>query len=54
MRPLGSALTFPADQPDRQLDHILTDDTRLRVDHCESVSLPLSDHRALVIDVSRD
>lgn len=54
MRPLGSALTFPADQPDRQLDHILTDDTRLRVDHCESVSLPLSDHRALVIDISRD
>jgi endonuclease/exonuclease/phosphatase family metal-dependent hydrolase len=54
MRPLGSALTFPADEPDRQLDHILTDDTRLRVDHCESVSLPLSDHRALVIDISRD
>lgn len=54
MRPLGSALTFPADAPERQLDHILTDDARLRVDHCESVSLPLSDHRALVIDVSRD
>jgi endonuclease/exonuclease/phosphatase family metal-dependent hydrolase len=54
MRPLGTALTFPADEPDRQLDHILTDDSRLRVDRCESVSLPLSDHRALVVDISRD
>lgn len=54
MRPVGSALTFPADQPDRQLDHVLTDDPRLRVENCESVKLPISDHRALVIDISRD
>ncbi|MBO0678979.1 endonuclease/exonuclease/phosphatase family protein [Mycolicibacterium sp. S2-37] len=54
MRSLGSALTFPAEAPDRQLDHILTDDGRLRVERCESVSLPISDHRALVIDVTRD
>jgi endonuclease/exonuclease/phosphatase family metal-dependent hydrolase len=54
MRALGSALTFPAEAPDRQLDHILTDDSGLRVERCESVSLPISDHRALVIDVTRD
>lgn len=54
MRPLGEALTFPADVPDRQLDHVLTDDPRLRVDHCEAVRLPLSDHRALVVDISCD
>jgi endonuclease/exonuclease/phosphatase family metal-dependent hydrolase len=54
MRPLGSALTFPADAPDRQLDHVLTDDPRLRVERCEAVSLPISDHRALVVDIVRD
>ena len=54
MRPLGEALTFPADTPDRQLDHVLTDDPRLRVERCEAVSLPISDHRALVVDIVRD
>lgn len=54
LRPLGATLTFPADRPDRQLDHILTDDRSLRVDHCANVSLPISDHRALVVDISRD
>lgn len=54
MRPLGAALTFPADTPDRQLDHVLTDDPRLRVERCEAVSLPISDHRALVVDIARD
>jgi endonuclease/exonuclease/phosphatase family metal-dependent hydrolase len=53
LHPLGSALTFPVDQPDRQLDHILTDDRTLRVDRCVDVALPVSDHRALVVDVSR-
>jgi endonuclease/exonuclease/phosphatase family metal-dependent hydrolase len=53
LHPLGSAKTFPADVPDRQLDHILTDDRRLRVDSCEAPTLPISDHRALVVDVSR-
>lgn len=54
MRSLGSALTFPAHAPDRQLDHVLTDDPRLRVERCEAVSLPISDHRALVVDIVRD
>jgi endonuclease/exonuclease/phosphatase family metal-dependent hydrolase len=54
MRSLGSALTFPAEAPDRQLDHVLTDDPRLRVEYCAAVSLPISDHRALVVDIVRD
>ncbi|OBB77815.1 MULTISPECIES: endonuclease/exonuclease/phosphatase family protein [Mycolicibacterium] len=54
MRSLGEGLTFPAHAPDRQLDHVLTDDPRLRVEKCSAVSLPISDHRALVVDISRD
>jgi endonuclease/exonuclease/phosphatase family metal-dependent hydrolase len=54
MRSLGEAPTFPADQPCHQLDHILTDDDTLRVDACAAPRLPVSDHRALVIDISRD
>lgn len=54
MRTLGSATTFPAHAPERQLDHILTDDGSLRVERCESVSLPISDHRALVVDITRE
>jgi endonuclease/exonuclease/phosphatase family metal-dependent hydrolase len=53
MRPLGAGLTFPADDPQRQLDHILTDDPTLQVDACDTLELPISDHRALVVDVSR-
>jgi endonuclease/exonuclease/phosphatase family metal-dependent hydrolase len=53
MRSLGVAPTFPASDPYRQLDHILTDDPTLRVDDCQALELPISDHRALVVDVSR-
>ncbi|HEY9305929.1 MAG TPA: endonuclease/exonuclease/phosphatase family protein [Mycobacterium sp.] len=53
MRPLGTALTFPADNPNRQLDHILTDDDGLVAAACSSPTLPISDHRPLIIDVSR-
>ena len=53
LRALGAAPTFPADVPDRQLDHILTDDRNLRADHCWAPALPISDHRALIVDVSR-
>jgi endonuclease/exonuclease/phosphatase family metal-dependent hydrolase len=52
LRPLGEALTFPVDEPRRQLDHILTDGD-LRVDRCWAPRLPISDHRALVVDISR-
>jgi endonuclease/exonuclease/phosphatase family metal-dependent hydrolase len=53
MRSLGEAPTFPADDPRDQLDHILTDDPTLRVEACSAPRLPVSDHRALVVDISR-
>jgi endonuclease/exonuclease/phosphatase family metal-dependent hydrolase len=53
MRSLGEAPTFPADEPDHQLDFILTDDPTLRVEACWAPRLSVSDHRALVIDISR-
>jgi endonuclease/exonuclease/phosphatase family metal-dependent hydrolase len=53
MRPLATALTFPVRAPDRQLDHILTDDPLLVVDSCSAPTLSISDHRPLIIDVSR-
>ena len=53
MRPLAAAPTFPVDGPDRQLDHILTDDPGLRADSCSAPRLDVSDHRALIADVTR-
>jgi endonuclease/exonuclease/phosphatase family metal-dependent hydrolase len=53
LRSLAEVATFPADEPCQQLDHILTDDETLRVDACAAPRLPISDHRALVVDVSR-
>jgi endonuclease/exonuclease/phosphatase family metal-dependent hydrolase len=52
MRPLAVADTFPADSPDRQLDHILTDDDRLRGSATEAEPMPISDHRPLVVDLT--
>ena len=50
LRPLGSALTFPADRPERQIDHVLG--RRIEAE-CkgEAVHLPMSDHRALVVEI---
>ncbi|MGE5693762.1 MAG: endonuclease/exonuclease/phosphatase family protein [Candidatus Sericytochromatia bacterium] len=53
LRPLAEALTFPAAAPDRQLDHILTDDPTLRGDSVSAPTMSVSDHRALIADVSR-
>jgi endonuclease/exonuclease/phosphatase family metal-dependent hydrolase len=53
MRPLATARTFPIDDPDRQLDHILTDDAGLVVDAWSAPALSISDHRPLIVDVSR-
>jgi endonuclease/exonuclease/phosphatase family metal-dependent hydrolase len=53
LRPLGTGATFPSEQPTRQLDHILTDDPTLLARDSRAVELPISDHRALVVDVSR-
>ncbi|OBG88894.1 endonuclease [Mycobacterium sp. E802] len=49
--PLGSAPTFPADEPTTQLDHILTDDPSLTAGDCTAPRLAISDHRALVVDI---
>ncbi|MFV8263864.1 endonuclease/exonuclease/phosphatase family protein [Mycolicibacterium peregrinum] len=51
-RQLGEAPTFPADTPTTQLDHILTDDPTLSATACVVPHLPISDHRALVVDIS--
>ncbi len=53
LRSLGQAPTFPADGPETQLDHILTDDDGLRTSGCCAPRLAISDHRALVVDISR-
>jgi endonuclease/exonuclease/phosphatase family metal-dependent hydrolase len=51
MRALASAATFPAQAPQRQLDHILTDHPGLRGRYCDAPAAPLSDHRPLVVDI---
>lgn len=53
LRPLATAPTFPADRPRRQLDHVLTDDPTLRAESCSTPHLTISDHRPLVLEVSR-
>jgi endonuclease/exonuclease/phosphatase family metal-dependent hydrolase len=53
MRSLAAAHTFPHDSPVRQLDHVLCDDPALRVSGSQTLRLPVSDHRALVVDVER-
>ena len=51
LRPLASALTYPADEPRQQIDHILArgelPPSRAQAAH----RLPLSDHRALSVDL---
>lgn len=51
MRALASAPTFPAETPQRQLDHILTDHPGLRGRGVIAPIAPLSDHRPLVVDI---
>jgi endonuclease/exonuclease/phosphatase family metal-dependent hydrolase len=53
LRALGVAQTFPAEDPNRQLDHILTDDPTLQARQSSAPLLSISDHRPLVVDVSR-
>lgn len=50
MTAAASALTFPAQAPRAQLDHVLVDGP-LRAVHADAPRLPLSDHRALVADL---
>lgn len=53
LRSLATARTFPADTPDRQLDYILTDDAGLAAEAHSAPPLSISDHRPLIVDVSR-
>ena len=50
LRPVAAHPTFPSHAPREQLDHVLLDgEVTLR--GCEAVRLPVSDHRALVVDL---
>jgi endonuclease/exonuclease/phosphatase (EEP) superfamily protein YafD len=51
-RPLARHYTFPIDKPDRQLDHILIRGRLGHVTASSAPALPLSDHRALIVDLS--
>jgi endonuclease/exonuclease/phosphatase family metal-dependent hydrolase len=51
LRPLASAPTFPADRPTRQIDHLLGSPS-VGGSSGRAVPLPLSDHLALVTEVS--
>jgi endonuclease/exonuclease/phosphatase family metal-dependent hydrolase len=50
LRPIASAATFPVDNPRRQLDHVLVRGPLTASGPAEARRLPLSDHRALVVD----
>jgi endonuclease/exonuclease/phosphatase family metal-dependent hydrolase len=51
MRSLVAAPTFPVQAPREQLDHVLSGDAWPRVTG-EARQLPISDHRALVVDLT--
>lgn len=50
-RSMGEALTFPVDEPDRQIDHVLAAGAVEATSEARSVATGISDHRALVVDV---
>jgi endonuclease/exonuclease/phosphatase family metal-dependent hydrolase len=49
LRPLGSADTFPVDEPRQQLDHVLVRGALRETSPAQSHRLSLSDHRALAV-----
>jgi endonuclease/exonuclease/phosphatase family metal-dependent hydrolase len=51
-RSLATHPTFPLEAPTRQLDHILVRGQLGRVERSSAPELPVSDHRALVVDVA--
>jgi endonuclease/exonuclease/phosphatase family metal-dependent hydrolase len=51
LRSLVDRPTFPAVEPREQLDHVLARGDVGRVRGCEVRQLPLSDHRAIVLDL---
>lgn len=50
-RPLVRAASFPADEPTRQLDHVLARGPLPPVRVAGARQLPLSDHRALIVEL---
>jgi endonuclease/exonuclease/phosphatase family metal-dependent hydrolase len=50
-RSLAAACTFPQDEPNRQLDHVLVDDPRIRMTACSAPQMRVSDHRPLIVDL---
>ena len=52
-RPLVSAPTFPVHTPLLQIDHVLARGEVGRVVDARAVELPMSDHRALVVELDR-
>jgi endonuclease/exonuclease/phosphatase family metal-dependent hydrolase len=50
LRPIARAATFPAPHPRRQIDHVLVRGALRATGPARAVRLPLSDHRALVVD----
>ena len=50
--PLARHFTFPVEEPDRQLDHILLRGRLGKVIATSAPALPLSDHRALIVELS--
>jgi endonuclease/exonuclease/phosphatase family metal-dependent hydrolase len=51
LRPLATGRTFPSSGPTLQIDHLLTSDPALSPRSSGPVTLPMSDHCALVADV---
>jgi len=51
LRPVATALTFPADMPDRQLDHILSEGATMRGRGCATPLMTISDHRPLIVEI---
>jgi endonuclease/exonuclease/phosphatase family metal-dependent hydrolase len=51
MTPLASHLTFPSDQPRRQIDHVLADGS-LVARATRADAMPVSDHRPVVVDLA--
>ncbi len=51
-RSAGRALTFPVEVPDRQIDHVLLDGAVRPTGDPMAVDTGMSDHRALVVDLT--
>jgi endonuclease/exonuclease/phosphatase family metal-dependent hydrolase len=51
LRAVATADTFPVDGPRRQLDHVLVRGALRATGPATALRLPLSDHRALLVDV---